>query len=954
MKKKAFLALLLSTAVAGTAGAATADAADKDSIVYGTMDIPYSEFYASEGIDGVDAVSSATTSKWFNENLVGGTYSKANEDSDGGTILGVKYYVSLTKETLDSLGENNYNFTQTDEVPAAYKNVTVEDGNVEFSPVIGSRETIEGVEGSYAVSLSTDSKYGDYQLSVENVGNSNGTSSLGTIYGIILSTKEGDSYGMRHLENIWRDEIAWSSGIKTQESHGNTLKYEQYEGIMGQTINSVTYITDTGCHSVTTDIYVPKKFESSVEVSDAKVSDGTTTFTAEGFPSDYEKTYSSEEGFTVSEGKIDFENVLPGNHTLTIKDSNGIYAPVSASFLLTTTDIPVVFDSNDSKVTVAENFTEADLSNYINGITEVEVDGTAYKTGKRGVAIINKDGTINAAAALNDNTVFVENKDYTITVKSVGYEENFSFTYTKTAETDNFIYGTMEIPYNEFYTGEGIDDVDAVSSATTGKWKNEGLVNGTYNQPNEDGTGTILGVKYYVALTEETLSALGENNYSFAEVEETPSAYKVVTVKDGKVSFSAVNGGDVKAEDVTASISTEMVWGDYVIDVTSINNSGGKSDFGTIYGVILNTTDGSKYALRHLQNIWRDELAWSSGFKTTEPHGNTLDYEAYESLMGKTINKIVYITETGYHTVETDLYVPVKFNSDVKVENAKISDGKTTFTAENFPEDYVKTYSVGEGFTVSDGKIEFSDVLPGNYTLSIKDENGVYADVNTAFVLSTETIPVIFDNDNSKLAAAGDSSDEELANYIKNITSVEVDGTVYSTSKRGVTIINQDGTINLEAASGKGDDAVLVFAEKKEYKITVKSTGYENDLEFTFVNDVVVIGNENSGNEISNIGVNENGKTDTSIANSGENSTNTNSGNVNGNGSGSAQQINTGSGYNNNNNTSYNNSSSSNSTNSSNVPSTGAADFAVAAIAVAAVSAGIVFAVRKKKFSESE
>lgn len=32
-----------------------------------------------------------------------------------------------------------------------------------------------------------------------------------------------------------------------------------------------------------------------------------------------------------------------------------------------------------------------------------------------------------------------------------------------------------------------------------------------------------------------------------------------------------------------------------------------------IYGVIINTTDGTTYALRHLENIWKGkELAWST------------------------------------------------------------------------------------------------------------------------------------------------------------------------------------------------------------------------------------------------------------------------------------------------------------------------------------------------------
>ena len=88
MSKKTVLAFLLSAAVIGSSVPLTVTANASD-VVYGTMEIPYSEFYSSEGIDGVDTVSSATTSKWKSENLVKGTYSVETENG-GGDILGVK------------------------------------------------------------------------------------------------------------------------------------------------------------------------------------------------------------------------------------------------------------------------------------------------------------------------------------------------------------------------------------------------------------------------------------------------------------------------------------------------------------------------------------------------------------------------------------------------------------------------------------------------------------------------------------------------------------------------------------------------------------------------------------------------------------------------------------------------------------------------------------------------
>jgi len=194
-----------------------------------------------------------------------------------------------------------------------------------------------------------------------------------------------------------------------------------------------------------------------------------------------------------------------------------------------------------------------------------------------------------------------------------------------TANASDVVYGTMEIPYSEFYSSEGIDGVDTVSSATANKWKNENLVAGTYSVETEDGGGDILGVKYYVAVSENDLAQLDES-YHFEKVDEVPQAYKNVTVENGKVVFSEIVGDTTKEEN-EVTMNTNMAWGDYVLDVSGLGNANGTSSFGTIYGVVIKTDDGSKYGMRHLENIWRDEIAWSSGIKKSEPHGNVFKWE---------------------------------------------------------------------------------------------------------------------------------------------------------------------------------------------------------------------------------------------------------------------------------------------------------------------------------------
>ncbi|MBE6852268.1 MAG: hypothetical protein E7505_02160 [Ruminococcus sp.] len=402
------------------------------------------------------------------------------------------------------------------------------------------------------------------------------------------------------------------------------------------------------------------------------------------------------------------------------------------------------------------------------------------------------------------------------------------------AESEELIYGTMNIPYADFYAAElagsvNVYEVDAVSSATKSKWSKNGegeLFEGTYNQANEDGTGTILGVTYPVALTKETLDALGDGNYGFAALDTVPAAYKTVTAEDGKISFSAVQDAapDVLS-DPGAKISTDTAWGDYLLTVDDA-----VKDMGPILGWILKTENGESYAMRHEENIWRGELAWSAGFVTSEPHGNTLSYEDYVGLMGDTITEMVIITENGYHTAKTSVYVPIKTNATAKAENADIAVGKTPVTVNGFPSDYKITYSV-ENLTASaaDGILTYSDAVPGTYTLTISDAGGVYADVLADFTLTTDKIPAVF-NGVDKLVKAEGASDEDFANFLANLTSASVNDTEYKISgKKSVKLISADGTIDFTAAS----NGTNVFDGSGNYNIVINASGYNTPLKLT-------------------------------------------------------------------------------------------------------------------------
>ena len=433
-------------------------------------------------------------------------------------------------------------------------------------------------------------------------------------------------------------------------------------------------------------------------------------------------------------------------------------------------------------------------------------------------------------------------------------------------------YVLMNIPYAEFYKAEttGNDTkVDAFTSATKNKTRTKGLAGGSYHE-NADGS-SIDGITYAVKVdpsvdlskykevkdddsveitvtnrgqtTTTTLTGkdtLFENaSYAYYPLTEAPANYKEVSVDaDGNLVFSEVKGQEAtKVEGVTAKLSTESSYGDYELDLDGLPE---EITSDNVNAVVVKTTDGTAYGMRHLENIWLGtKLAWSTGF-TSQVHGCPTSSEHYKSMMGKTIDSIEYYTTNGVYTMDiADIYVPVKSEiTKVKVADADITAGKTKINVQ-LPDEFKPEYSV-DGLDVSvEGKVltfkaatesrAAASVKPGKYTLTIKDKNKKYADVVTTFTLTTKDMPAAYDEENKKLVEAEGFDTDALKAYLGNITSVNVNGKDYAASGRGsVVIINKDGTIKTDADPFK--DAVA----GTEFQITVASTGYTTPLTFTY------------------------------------------------------------------------------------------------------------------------
>ena len=836
---------------------------------YVTMNVPYDDFYKAEGVtavNGVDAVTSATMRKSrmnTADGLTAGTYYKTAEDEKSDAIRGVVCTVRVAKSDLAKLNaslteHDDYYYTALDSVPENYKELTVnKDGSYSFGKTTAAVDT-ETLKDT-AVTFKTSSKYGDYQMKFST----NILEKIGRAYGATVTTTDGTSYAMRSLENVWNGkslELAWSVGFTTT-SHGNPLVSDDYVSMMGKTIKSVAFYTVDGkIYSLDCEQYVPVKFATTnFAVENALADSGSTSVEMKDFPKDYEAEYqvtdaqgNAAEGLSVKDGKISWKGTAAtGKYTLTVSDKFGKYASYSTTFELQTDAVVAAYDAENSKLVKTKDATDEQFADYLSNISSVTVGDTTYNaTGKGAAKIIKDDGSIDFDATYGkDKTpIFEAGKEYNLEVAATGYKNNISF---KATAPEAKIYVKMNIPYADFYAAEinNEDAVDAVTSATNNKSIKNGdgdLVGGTYNDYNADAwaAGTqkevhIKGVSYPVAITPSELAQLTKTDdkqadYYYTELESAPAAYKTATVKDGKISFGEAQGKTTKLEAKT-ELSTSTPWGDYRLDVDT--DAFGKNN---VYGVVISAEKDGKtttYGMRQEENIWRrTEIAWSSGIKKTEPHGNVLNYEHYVGLMGSTIKSVTYYTADGEYTIDADLYVPVKFTTDnFKVENALADSGSTSVEMKDFPSDYQAEYKVTdakgnelEGASVKDGKISWTGTpATGKYTLTVSDKFGKYASFSTTFELQTSAMPAAYQASNLRVVGADGASAEELSSFLSNVSSVAVNGKSYTASGRGsVAVVNSKGFIDLTTSPFTGMKAGDI------YKISVKATGYAKTLDF--------------------------------------------------------------------------------------------------------------------------
>ena len=447
--------------------------ANIDKYVYGTANLSYADFYYGELNDvkedaeinldvedkaasyresGMyDAVSSATTNKY--KSFFSSTYSEDNTNGQGGSIIGMKDVniavptslyenakkaISDKKECSNKLLEIISSMKLSDTTPSEYK-ILNGDGTLTAMKSDVTEDT------SDTLTIKTQSSYGQYEVDPVTSENSplSKLSAKDSLLGIIVEDKDGNKYGMEHLENIWvggKFAFAVTDGFK--EKHGNTIDYKRHESLQGKTIKKVTYLVKDDADIVINTDLKCKTLAGSDSIkatANDNFKDGATvSVDTTAVPSGSNYTLSSVRmGKTVLTEGADYTYA---NNTLTIKatDHTGVgsysmvftdntYSDIVASFTLEsgykTGDISI---NKNNQITLPAGVS---FEKYVNNITSIKINGVE-KTGKGGIKatdLFDADGNINFNAAIkgkdgSSTPVFADKSaSYTIELTSTGY-----------------------------------------------------------------------------------------------------------------------------------------------------------------------------------------------------------------------------------------------------------------------------------------------------------------------------------------------------------------------------------------------------------------------------------------------------------------------------------------------------------------------------------------------------
>lgn len=434
------------------------------------------------------------------------------------------------------------------------------------------------------------------------------------------------------------------------------------------------------------------------------------------------------------------------------------------------------------------------------------------------------------------------------------------------------------------YREEGM--YDAVTSCTNSKSKR--YATSYYTENTENGSVTLEGIRDVniavpTSLYKEAQEAIKEGKNcsnqllsiigSLKNVSETAPESGEYKVLNGNGTLTAMTT-ETKTLTVDSSISTSSVWGNYQVSVEFGDKNPDQPTTANMMGVIFETSNGEKYAMEHSQNLWlrTGEIAFAVKDGFVEPHKNTIDAKRSKGLEGKTIKKITYLVKDG-----ADIVIPTNLLCKYKLADGQGIIGpeeKVVYQRGYGRTNVQMTYQVPEtssyklssvkydgneleqgayaGYTYDEDKKILtvngdtwsnSTTGVGTYTLTFTDQSDApYEDITVQVVLSADETKVQFAIQDNKLVKIDPNGDTiyEAKDYIKNITSIKIDGQALGGKKANIseiakTVFNENtGAVNFDAKVN--NTAVFAKGDGGSYNVELTSSGF-NDVTGTVTQD---------------------------------------------------------------------------------------------------------------------
>lgn len=404
------------------------------------------------------------------------------------------------------------------------------------------------------------------------------------------------------------------------------------------------------------------------------------------------------------------------------------------------------------------------------------------------MAVFMAVSQLSAFAAEGTKSVSIAGSTYTYSAEALeGYTQigNSGLYYKLTNGTglSGTIYGTSNLTYKEFYSGDvsSTDSFDVVTTASTSKYSVLSNAWTDYEEESAEAAGGyhVKGVANVNVAVDSDLyvesAILKDANKELSKAYEeasditlnenptqVPSQYKTL---QNNGSYVSNNKTVTTVTDAVPTLTTGSTWGEYEIDVVEtstkyLRNSRQDEGFpvnSTIQGIILETTEGYKVGLEHLANIWVQPYKLS--FNVNNEAGTTgiakSDNTAeFKKLVNKTINKITYVTPEGnyVYTFADGIFVKPAYSEEI---SGTFSNDMKSFTLNQIPTvkngTLTVTYTVGAGrqkvpYTLYSGSIQKNvpldlstvpaDAEGGSYSVDISSDD--YADISVAIPVTDQ------------------------------------------------------------------------------------------------------------------------------------------------------------------------------------------------------------------------